>query len=296
MSCKNPTREEAKWVTPSEGLPLHPPTPDAPRRVPFRIGPFLASDLVFSPTRPEAAKTASCPEGRAPRLAGHQLLCGMQRVVLAERRTASADRSQAHGAHSRVKFLVTSRAVCVKSGPYSMLTSDELQACWREFNARYFHNALPPVPIMWSTRLTSSAGLFITGKLRTSLRSPQLSYEHRLIRLSIPLLLNEPLAELHSTLAHEMIHQWQYDVRKRRPDHGDDFRRMMSAMNRYGLSITVRHSLGAGIRNLCRYTWHCLRCGQVYHRHRRTIRAARHRCGTCFGFLRELPSPEVRCS
>jgi predicted SprT family Zn-dependent metalloprotease len=180
-----------------------------------------------------------------------------------------------------------------------MLTSDALQACWREFNARYFHNALSPVPIMWSTRLTSSAGLFITGKLRTSLRSPQLSYEHRLIRLSIPLLLNEPLAELHSTLAHEMIHQWQYDVRKRRPDHGDDFRRMMSAMNRYGLSITVRHSLGAGIRNLCRYTWHCLGCGQVYHRHRRTIRPARHRCGACSGLLRELQAklgPEVRCS
>lgn len=171
-----------------------------------------------------------------------------------------------------------------------MLTSDELQACWREFNARYFHHALSPIPIVWSTRLTSSAGLFITRGLHASVRSSRLSFEHRLIRLSIPLLMNQPLADVHSTLAHEMIHQWQHDVLKRKPDHGDNFRRMMPAMNQSGLSITVRHSLGAGIRSLCRYTWHCLGCGQVYRRHRRTIRPARHRCGTCSGLLRELPA------
>jgi predicted SprT family Zn-dependent metalloprotease len=169
-----------------------------------------------------------------------------------------------------------------------MITPDELQASWRTFNTRYFDNALSPIPIIWSPRLTSSAGLFITEGLRAPLRSSNVRFERRLIRLSIALLSNQPLAELDSTLAHEMIHQWQYDVLKCKPDHGEDFRRMMSAMNRSGLSVTVRHSLADGVRSLCRYTWHCLRCGQVYHRHRRTIRPGRHRCGTCFGFLREL--------
>jgi predicted SprT family Zn-dependent metalloprotease len=240
------------------------------------------------PPAPRLPRQPLVPRDVRSDLPGNPLLSQMQRVVLAERRTASADRGQAHGAHSRVKFLVTSDAVCVKSA-LTVLTSDELQACWREFNSRYFNDVLSPIPIMWSPRLTSSAGLFITGRPRTPLRSSSLSSEHRLIRLSIPLLSNQPLAEVHSTLAHEMIHQWQYDVRKRKPDHGNDFRGMMSAMNRYGLSITVRHSL-AGVRSLCRYTWHCLRCGKVYHRHRRTIRPARHRCGTCSGFLRELPA------
>ncbi len=171
-----------------------------------------------------------------------------------------------------------------------MLTPDELQASWRIFNGRYFDNALSPISIIWSPRLTSSAALFITEGPRTPLRSSDVRFERRLIRLSIPLLSNQPPAELDSTLAHEMIHQWQYDVLKRRPDHGDDFRRMMAAMNRSGFSITVRHSLADGVRSLRRYTWHCLRCGQVYHRHRRTIRPGRHRCGTCSGLLRELPA------
>ena len=181
-----------------------------------------------------------------------------------------------------------------------MLTSDEVQASWREFNSRCFNDALSPIPIMWSPRLTSSAGLFITGRLRSPLRSCDLGFEHRLIRLSIPLLFNQPLTEVYSTLAHEMIHQWQYDVRQHKPNHGEDFRAMMSAMNRYGLRITVRHSLGDRVRALCRHTWRCLQCGQVYHRHRRTIRLRRHRCGTCSGLLRELPAerlaPEARCS
>ena len=172
-----------------------------------------------------------------------------------------------------------------------MLTPEELQAWWRELNARYFENLLSPIPIVWSRRLTSSAGLFIN---RVGPRAPLSSSaplsEHRLIRLSIPLLSNQTATEVHNTLAHEMIHQWQYDVRKRRPNHGDDFRRIMAAMNRDGLAITVRHSMTADVAALSRYTWQCVRCGQLYLRHRRTIRPNRHRCGACTGRLQELPS------
>jgi len=117
---------------------------------------------------------------------------------------------------------------------------------------------------------------------------------HRLIRLSIPLLYNQPAAEVQSTLAHEMIHQWQYDVRKRRPDHGEDFRRVMATMNEAGLSVTIRHSLTDNVTALFRYTWRCVRCGRVYHRHRRTIRPSRHRCGACAGSLQESPRQDLR--
>ncbi|HEY3197818.1 MAG TPA: SprT-like domain-containing protein [Nitrospirales bacterium] len=199
-----------------------------------------------------------------------------------------------------------------------MLTPEQLQGWWRELNARYFGNVLPPIPIVWSARLTSSAGLFInkvgprapllstghppspgaflssdvSAELRSNRRAPSRDgvSERRLIRLSIPLLSNQPESEVKSTLAHEMIHQWQYDVRKHRPDHGEDFRRIMAAMNLDGLRITVRHSLTADVAALCRYTWRCVQCGQLYHRHRRTIRPNRHRCGACTGRLQELTS------
>ena len=53
-----------------------------------------------------------------------------------------------------------------------------------------------------------------------------------------------------TTLAHEMIHQWQYDILKRRPNHGQDFRRMMARMNLDGLGITIYHSLGKAVTAL----------------------------------------------
>ncbi|HEX5126338.1 MAG TPA: SprT-like domain-containing protein, partial [Rhodocyclaceae bacterium] len=100
---------------------------------------------------------------------------------------------------------------------------------------------------------------------------------------------DQPHDELIGTLAHEMIHQWQYDILKRRPDHGPEFHRMMAVMNRDGLGITIRHSLEKAVHALTKYTWRCTDCGRDYHRQRKTIRPGRHRCGECLGALCELP-------
>jgi hypothetical protein len=81
----------------------------------------------------------------------------------------------------------------------------------------------------------------------------------------------EPSHETVMTLAHEMIHQWQYDILKRRPNHGADFRRMMVRMNRDGLGITIYHSLGKEVAALAKYAWRCQHCGCLYQRQRRTI-------------------------
>jgi predicted SprT family Zn-dependent metalloprotease len=97
--------------------------------------------------------------------------------------------------------------------------------------------------------------------------------------------------EIMNTLAHEMIHQWQYDILKRRPNHGPDFLRKMTEMNRDGaLAITIYHSLQNEVRTFTRFTWRCRRCGQVYRRQRRTIQPSRHHCGVCRGALQELGS------
>jgi predicted SprT family Zn-dependent metalloprotease len=115
--------------------------------------------------------------------------------------------------------------------------------------------------------------------------------QKRLIRLSTPLL-QRPSAQgdgtLVSTIAHEMIHQWQFDVLKRRPNHGPDFCRKMTEMNHGGLGITIRHDLQEALRALIKHVWRCQRCGRSYERQRRTIRPGRHRCGACRGTLREV--------
>jgi len=184
--------------------------------------------------------------------------------------------------------LATSAAVVV-------LSPEELHARWRELNARYFAGLLPPIPIVWSRRLTSSVGMFAS---RGGSRSPQfaaIGRSRREIRLSLPLL--ERLAErtpyaeqeLLNTLAHEMIHQWQFDVLKRRPNHGLDFLQKMREMNRSGeVAITTYHSLQKEVLALSRFAWRCLDCGRVYRRQRRTIEPKRHHCGACRGSLQEL--------
>jgi predicted SprT family Zn-dependent metalloprotease len=167
------------------------------------------------------------------------------------------------------------------------LSTDRLQSRWSDLNIRFFRSALPPIDIAWSLRLTASSGMFVShvGPCPRNLSS---LLQRRLIRLSIPLLRDQPEEEIIRTLAHEMIHQWQFDVLKRRPNHGADFQRMKEVLNRAGYGITVRHDLESAVLSFSRYAWRCVRCGTGYHRQRRTIRPAVHRCGVCRGRLREI--------
>jgi predicted SprT family Zn-dependent metalloprotease len=180
-----------------------------------------------------------------------------------------------------------------------MMTSQQLIAIWADLNIRYFHGVLPPIDIVWSRRLTSSVGMFVSraGPRSSWSASGSNKSAQREIRLSVPLL--KPLLartpygrnELVSTLAHEMIHQWQYDILKRRPNHGLDFLRKMTEMNRGGvLAVTIYHSLQQEVLALARFAWRCRQCGRIYRRQRRTIQPRRHHCGTCRGSLQELGS------
>jgi len=183
------------------------------------------------------------------------------------------------------------------SSPTPPLTTDELAAIWFDLNVRYFDGALPPINLVWSRRLTSSIGMFVSrGGPRSSWsETASVKPPRREIRLSLPLL--TPLLarsphgfnELLSTVAHEMIHQWQYDILKRRPSHGPDFVRKMSEVNRDGsLAVTLYHSLQQEVLALARFAWRCRQCGRIYRRQRRTIQPRRHHCGSCRGALQEL--------
>jgi predicted SprT family Zn-dependent metalloprotease len=170
---------------------------------------------------------------------------------------------------------------------------------WIELNNRYFSGLLPSIDLVWSRRLTSSVGLFVSRRgprprlNQEGLRPPA----KREIRLSLPLLHQVVQRsaygeqEIQNTLAHEMIHQWQFDILKRRPNHGPDFLRKKIEMNRDGtLAITIYHSLQKEVLTLARFSWRCTQCGRVYRRQRKTIEPRRHQCGVCRGSLQELKS------
>lgn len=178
------------------------------------------------------------------------------------------------------------------------LSSEGLQARWQHLNARYFAGSLKPIEIIWSQRLTASVGMFTCREGPKTFYSLATTHSRREIRLSLPLF--EQLAartpyaehELLNTLAHEMIHQWQFDVLKRRPDHGLEFLRKMTQLNRSGeVAVTTYHALEKEVVALSKFAWRCQDCGRLYRRHRRTIQPKRHHCGACRGQLQELVSP-----
>jgi predicted SprT family Zn-dependent metalloprotease len=185
---------------------------------------------------------------------------------------------------------------------YPPLTASQLTEIWSSLNRRYFDGLLPPIALVWSGRLTASVGMFVSRAGPRSSWSDNATSQtsKREIRLSLPLL--TPLMartpfgenELVSTVAHEMIHQWQYDILKRRPNHGPDFLRKMREMNRDGtLAVTVYHALKVEVQALSRFAWRCGRCGRIYRRQRRTIQPRRHHCGSCRGALHEVSSADL---
>lgn len=178
------------------------------------------------------------------------------------------------------------------------VSSEDLQARWQLLNTRHFAGSLKPIEIVWSQRLTASVGMFTCREGPKTFYSLARTNSRREIRLSLPLF--EQLAartpyaeqELLNTLAHEMIHQWQFDMLKRRPDHGLEFLRKMTQMNRSGeVAVATYHALEKEVVALSKFAWRCQDCGRLYRRHRRTIQPKRHHCGSCRGTLQELVSP-----
>ena len=200
-----------------------------------------------------------------------------------------------------------------RENAWSPISIKQLQKIWSDLNGQYFGGVLPAIAIVWSRRLTTSVGLFVGRRgprprlNRDGMRPPT----EREIRLSLPLLRQAAQCseygeqEIVNTLAHEMIHQWQFDILKRRPNHGMDFFRKMTEMNRDGaLAITIYHSMQKEVLAFARFAWRCRQCGRVYRRQRQTIQPRRHHCGICRGALEELgagrpdpgpPTPPSRC-
>jgi len=168
--------------------------------------------------------------------------------------------------------------------PTPSVTTQYLNQDWRELNDRYFG-----AHCCRSSRLEPAAdllvGMFVGRRGPATAESGRYSRSHHTeIRLSLPLLQQADqtseygVQEIVNTLAHEMIHQWQYDNLKRRPNHrtGPFLRKNDRAESDGALAITIYHSLQNEVLAFTRFTWRCRRCGHLYRRQRRTIQPNRH--------------------
>jgi predicted SprT family Zn-dependent metalloprotease len=154
------------------------------------------------------------------------------------------------------------------------------------------------VKVVWSNRLTSSAGLtqFKQEKTKDTVRLPDGSMApvykyHAKIELSEKVVINED--QLLNTLAHEFCHVCTMMIDKvTNNPHGAVFKKWGAECTKRfkdrGVKVTSCHSYDIQYK----YIWECTICGVIYQRHSKSISVERQRCGSCKGTLVQTrPAP-----
>ena len=154
-----------------------------------------------------------------------------------------------------------------------------LRALYDELNQLYFEGVLPPCHLVWSRRLTRTAGT--------------IDVRRKIIRLSVPLLIesfhtnslfvptfqicgvpcDSPATALREILKHEMIHLWLH-VRGLPSGHTHEFRAKARAIGQ----PRTRHAIALPAPKQG-WLYHCAHCGHEFMRRRRYGRAVA--CGPC---------------
>ncbi|KAF6256310.1 SprT-like family-domain-containing protein, partial [Scenedesmus sp. NREL 46B-D3] len=161
------------------------------------------------------------------------------------------------------------------------------QQLYDQWNTQVFDGGLPPVPLVWNPRLTSTAGQVVDDGSQNRLKA---SSEERVpVRLELSTKVLDCEARLRTTLAHEMCHVAAWAVSGEfRQHHGAAFwawaRRFEARVP--GISVTTCHNYEVHAP----FRWQCANnsCGKQYHRHKRSIDPAKHVCSRCNGRLMYL--------
>ena len=164
------------------------------------------------------------------------------------------------------------------------------KSTFRTFNKIVFNSALSSVEVVWSKRLTSTAGL---TRLKRKKMGENWQY-HASIELSTKLI--DDKSRLQSTLMHEMCHAAAWIIDNiHKPPHGKCFKKWGNlAMRKIdGLLVSTTHEY---VTNTFKHAWHCTNpnCNFIVQRHSRSVNIERHLCGKCSGNLEEIEVPSPR--
>jgi len=150
-----------------------------------------------------------------------------------------------------------------------------------------FGNTLTNVQVIWSKRLTSTAGI---TRLRKRKTADNVEFSAS-IELSTKLIDKEE--RLRATLMHEMCHAaaWLVD-NVHKPPHGKVFKKWANlAMRKInGLLVSTTHDY---VTNTYKFAWTCTNeaCDFIIQRHSRSVDVTRHCCGKCNSKLMEIDVP-----
>lgn len=133
----------------------------------------------------------------------------------------------------------------------------------------------PRVTVIWSGRLTKTAGITRMKRLPSGKRTAAIELSTKVV--------DEP-CRLYSTLAHELCHAAAWIIDEcARPPHGKVFKSWGAKFAKWNPQLTITTCHDYEIRY--KYKYVCRGCGQVYGRHSKSIDTSKKVCGRCRGTL-----------
>jgi predicted SprT family Zn-dependent metalloprotease len=142
-----------------------------------------------------------------------------------------------------------------------------------ELNNKHFNGEIPEIPVIWNTRMTTTAGycryrkeqynLSLNGQYSRFSKTPSL--EPFQIDLSDRLFRNEgyAIAKIERTLIHEMVHAFLVHKYNEK-GHTARFHRMMTEITGEDKNHRCHNYNVEGLRKKSRYFLVCKRCGSEH--------------------------------
>lgn len=168
---------------------------------------------------------------------------------------------------------------------------DDLAKQWFiQLNKQCFNQQLPPIDLIWSSKLRTTAGMCQCCNLSRSQALGQpvdpraISCRLASINLSVKVIDTE--SKLASTLAHEMCHAAAFMIDNApRPPHGNVFMKWAKTVQatHQSIQVTVCHSYDI----FYRFRYQCSDCLRIIGRHSNSLDVNKYRCA-CGGTIEEL--------
>lgn len=160
-------------------------------------------------------------------------------------------------------------------------TRPNIKQMFTRLNSQHFNNEIPDIPVVWNTRMTTTAGYCRYKKTRSDWAGSLTPWK---IDLSDKLFRNEgyDLAKIERTLIHEMVHA--YLIHKyNEKGHTARFQRMMTDITGEHKNHRCHNYDTTGLRRKQERSISvvCPSCGVIGSRARMPKRGLRYSCRTC---------------
>ena len=133
-----------------------------------------------------------------------------------------------------------------------------ITSMFEELNELHFNSEIPTIPVVWNSRMTTTAGYCRYRRLGGNLTPYKIDLSLRLFESN-----GFPIEEVKTTLIHEMVHAYLIHKYNER-GHGPMFQREMTRITGVRKNHRCHSYDTSAVARKVKYTATCLKCGYTY--------------------------------